>query len=119
MSLHFSQHQFSQMADAHFLARVTTILLDTMPDAYDTLHTPEGRGVLQAQYDKALTYGFRSELDVGRYLITAWLLGVDFDQRFPAISEILATSTLTPSQKADAIEQLSTTLIKTLEIGTP
>lgn len=115
--MRISQAQLDQLADARFLDRLVGILAESDPGAGEALRTPEGKRILRQQYDKALTYGLVTELDAARYVITAWLLGTDFDTRFPAMREILGEPRLSPSQKAEAIERVSTALLQTLRQG--
>lgn len=112
-----SQAQLDSMGEERFLNRMVDILAEDDPSAPKTLNTPEGRSVLRQQYEKAQAYGLVTELDAARYIITAWTLGIDFDTRFPAMREILTAPNLTPSQKADAIEQVTKALMETLRQG--
>jgi hypothetical protein len=52
-----------------------------------------------------------------RFIVTAWLLGLDFDTRLPAMREILAEPRLSSTQKMDAIEALTTTVLNGLYQG--
>jgi hypothetical protein len=95
--------------------KVTTLLIESDPKASKVLASPEGKKILRQQFEKAQGYGLTSELDIGRYLITAWLMGLDFDTRLPAMQEILSAPNGTSEQKADAIEKVSVALFKTLQ----
>lgn len=120
MSLYFSEQQLQETAENRYLGRLRDLLVagSTHPAATRTeLDSPEGTATLQAQVANARRYGMRSELDLARYVITAWLLGLDFDTRFPAMAEVLATERLGLSQKAEAMERISTTLLETLNPG--
>lgn len=120
MSLYFSEQQLQETAENRYLGQLRDLLVagSTHPAATRTeLDSPEGTATLQAQVANARRYGMRSELDLARYVITAWLLGLDFDTRFPAMAEVLAIERLGPSQKAEALERISTTLLETLNPG--
>ena len=117
MVLRFSDALLNQMASERFLDRVTHLLGEHYPAAKEALSTAKVREILRQQYNKAIKYGLRSELDVARYIITAWLLGIDFDTRFKAMNEFLTSPELTPTQKAEAIERTATTLLETLNGG--
>lgn len=117
MSIQLKAGQMEKIAESRFLGRLREILLEGLVDrraTFDELASPAGTAMLRMQVANANRYGLTSELDVARYVITAWLLGVDFDTRFPAMAEVLASEQLTPSQKAEALERLATTLLQTL-----
>lgn len=117
MVLIFSEEQFAQLAELRFERRLTEILIDADPDAAEPLSTVEGRSVLRGQCTKARRYGLTSEIEIARYVITAWLMGLDFDTRFVAMAELLNSTVLTPEQKAEAIERLATTVLSELHKG--
>ncbi|MBL8484763.1 MAG: hypothetical protein JNJ60_21390 [Rhodocyclaceae bacterium] len=117
MALTLVPQQLEALAQERFLDRVVGVLERAYPDSSEDLHSSATRAALRDLYEKSQRYGFSSELDIARYLITAWLLGVDFDTRFPAMAQILAAPSMTASQKADAIERVTTTLLDLLAAG--
>lgn len=119
MALRLSESQIDAVAINGFLRRVVSIIAELDPSAPAVLGTPEGKQVLQQQYDNAVGYGLVAELDLGRYLVTAWFLGPDFDTRLPAMEEILKHRRMTPSQKMEAIERVTVMLFETLAMRDP
>jgi hypothetical protein len=109
--------QLDSIATSRFLERVADVVFEAYPESRSELASEEGRRILREQCEKARSYGFVSELDIARYIITAWLLGVDFDTKFPAMQEVLTDPELEPGKKADLIEQFSVTLFETLQAG--
>ena len=109
--------QFDQMATERFLDRVVEILCASYPDANSFLASETGQTALRQQYGKAVGYGLSSEGPAARYLITAWLLGEDFDTRFPAMYEVLSDASLAPWRKAESIERFAVTLLEMLQAG--
>lgn len=105
--------QLDKLAQRHFEARLTRLLLDTATGARGQLDTPAGQFALRGQIRRARGYGLTSELDIARYVVTAWCLGTDFDQRFPAMAQILGSS-LTPAHKAEGIERVCITVLSAL-----
>jgi hypothetical protein len=101
--------------EAASIDKVSSLLIEADPKAATALASPEGKKILRQQFEKAQGYGLTSELDIGRYLITAWLMGLDFDTRFPAMQEILTAPRGSSEQKAEAIEKVSIALFKTLQ----
>ena len=117
MPLTVHPHQFQHLGESHFVNKLRGILLEGASDPAATraeMASPQGEAALRAQIASARRHGMASELDIARYVITAWLLGPDFDTRFPAMAEVLASDRLTPSQKAEALERITETLLATL-----
>lgn len=59
---------------------------------------------LQSVLEKASNYGFDAESDFAIYIITAYLLGVDFDTEFPVVNAILSAPGVIASQKAENLQ---------------
>ena len=122
MALHFSERQLLETAENRYLSQLREVLVtgSSHPSATRAeLDSPDGTAALQAQVANARRHGMSSELDLARYVITAWLLGVDFDCRFPAMAQVLTSERLGPSQKAEALERICTTLLESLKPGAP
>lgn len=115
--MQFDAAQVDRLADLHFRERVIQILSGVDPEAERELRSPAGLRQLDALLARARAHGLSAELDLGRFTVTAWLLGLDFDTRFPAMREILAEPRLSPTQKMDAIEALTTTVLNGLYQG--
>lgn len=113
--LAFSEQQMDRMATESFLERMIGAIAESDPTADAELHGPEGNRILHEQYEKAHLYGLSTELELGQYIVTAWLLGTDFDTRFPAFQQILTHPTMLPREKAEAIEQTATMLLGMLQ----
>lgn len=119
MNITITNWQLSNLSSTRFENRLVDILSRGAPAAATYFATQQGIQALQEQCAKARSYGLKSELEIGRYVISAWLLGSDFDERFPSINEYLRTTRLTPSQKAEAIERIATAVLSELLQGTP
>jgi hypothetical protein len=72
--------------------------------------------VIEAQTEKANRYGLTTEQDVASYVITAYLLGLDFDTEFPAAQEVL-TAQVPAENKAVFLEEWTKEMLETLEGG--
>lgn len=117
MAITLTKPQLSDLASKRFESRIGEIVSQGDPAAVSYFASAEGTKALRDQCAKARAYGLVLELDIGRYVITAWQLGPDFDERFPAMSEYLRTTRLTPSQKADAVERIATAVLTELQQG--
>lgn len=82
--LAFTEQQMDRMATESFLERMISAIAESEPTADAELHSPDGKRILHEQFEKAHLYGLSTELELGQYIVTAWLLGTDFDTRFPA-----------------------------------
>lgn len=110
------------LGESRFVNKLRSILQEGAVDPAGTraeLNSLEGEVALRDQIAACRRHGLSSELDLARYVITAWLLGPDFDTRFPAMAEVLASDRLTPSQKAQALERITETLVATLRGEVP
>ena len=110
--------QVAELAERRFEKRLIELLIAGDPAAGAALSRPEGLPELRAQIARARSHRVLGELDIARYVITAWTLGADFDERFPAMAEILQTNRLTPTQKADALERVCVEQVAGLQGGT-
>lgn len=115
--LTLTSDQLNAIAEARFKQRLSDLLLESLPDSRGVIDTPQGQKTLTEQCSKARSYGMRAELDIANYIITAWMLGIDFDSRFTAIKEILAKPELTASQKTALITQVTSVLLTELQKG--
>jgi hypothetical protein len=95
---------------APFVERFRVLLLECFPQASVSLDHKEFGSIAVEQAKVARSYGLRSESAVATFLLSAWLLGVDFDRRIPAIHEQL-TSALHESDKAEWLEAFVVALL--------
>jgi hypothetical protein len=115
--LRINPQQLANIATSRFEQRLVRVLVETVPDAQGVIDTPKGRQLLREQCDLARSYRLLSELDIARFVITAWLIGPQFDSRIPAFTEILNDTQLTPSQKSEAIARVASTVLTELTIS--
>jgi hypothetical protein len=93
-----------------FVRRFRALLLDCFPDAADAVSTDEFDETLRRQCDIARQYGLRSERAIATFLMSAWLLGPEFDRRFPAVNQQLLSS-LDEDEKASWMEAFVAALL--------
>ena len=87
-------------------------------------HFPETREIPARQTDAAIsrqikegrTYGLWTERQLAIYVLTAFLLGEDFDVKFPAANAVLRSG-LEPDAKVDWVEAWSREMFDTLANG--
>ncbi len=83
-----------------FEDRVIRFLQDEFADAAES--SPEElRPQVASQIAKATSYGLKSEQEAVTYVVTAWLLGSDFDEKYQEAREVLADAESPPEVKAE------------------
>jgi hypothetical protein len=98
---------------ATYELRLTRFLREQFPEAAE-VDAAELRPAVAAQICKGRAYGCEDEQDAAAYVITAWLLGTDFDARFPAARDVLASS-LSGKMKARFLEEWTKEMFQELE----
>jgi len=114
MAFRLSGEQIEALSRLLFESRLIELISREQPDARAELESPSGREELRRQCGKAQRYGLTRSADVARYVITAWLMGPDFDETFGAMREVLQSRELNAAQKAQEISQISVAVLRTL-----
>lgn len=85
-----------------YVQRLVSFLRSRYPRA---AKLPDGglRSVVDELVDKALQYDLRTEQQGAKYVLTAWLCGVKFDERFADARQVL-TAELEPEEKVKNLE---------------
>jgi hypothetical protein len=117
MSIFIQDAQLERLAQRRFQSRLVAAIAEHDSNAEAELQTLEGRKELDRQCKRARSYGLRTELELARYVVTAWLLGANFDTRFPAMQQVLSTNMLQSPEKADAIEKIAIAVLHELTEG--
>jgi hypothetical protein len=115
--MQLNAQQMQTMAESNFENRLVETIARDRPEAKAALTSVDGKQVLREQVALARGYGLASELDVARFVITAWLLGPGFDTKFPAMNQVLTAPQLPPEQKSDFIERICSAVLIELQAG--
>ncbi|MDO1448381.1 hypothetical protein Q0590_19045 [Rhodocytophaga aerolata] len=102
----------------NFRYQVIDFLHTTFPDSQQMEAGELYEGVAFL-LEKAATYGLQTEADLVTYVITGYLLGLNFDTQMPAATEILTDSALSGTYKADWLQQWTQQIFQTLESDGP
>ena len=105
---------FQRDQQERFIGLVTAHLRKEFPDA-EAMPPDELRTGVAAQLRKADTYGLETELEQATYATSAWLLGEDFDTRFPAAEAVLTSTRLTSFEKCQWLEEFTCEIFKRME----
>ena len=95
--------QFDEMAIpniARFIERAIAFLYENFPESLDE-DTDELTETVGSLIEKADSYGLVTEQQAMNYIISSWLLGVDFDKEFPAAKKTLNSKDFSPDEKSD------------------
>ncbi len=99
--------------EERFGDRLVAFLRQEFPEAA-AQPLQELKAAVQQQDTKARQYGLDNGQDIAVYVVTAWLLGEDFDTEFPAAAETLG-STLSSDLKAHWLSAWTEKLFAALE----
>jgi hypothetical protein len=105
----------NRQQEIDYQVRLTDFLREQFPDAaQEPLNRL--RAEVGAQIVRARSYGLFTEQEIANYVLSAWLLGQDFDQEFPAAREVLMAP-ISGNMKSVFLEKWTEELFKTLEEG--
>jgi hypothetical protein len=103
-----SRQQWDRMGRASFQSRLVRILRDQFPVQTAAFTDATLAAPIPSLVERAHGYGLKDEQSAALFVLNAFLLGPHFDQRIPAIAQILNEPTLSPGTKADALTNFST-----------
>jgi len=109
----FQQFVFNENAKALFVGQMIAFLQEQFPAAAAE-RQEDLLPVVELLLEKACGYGFEDEDQFGSYVVTAWLIGADFDSRFPAAQRVLNLKDLAAEQKAQWLEQWTLGMLESL-----
>jgi hypothetical protein len=96
---------FREDAERRYVASVVAFLKKNFPELAE--EEPETlTGFVTAMVNKAKGYGLSTKRDAAFYVITARLLGQDFDEKHERASRVLASS-LSGPEKADLLQRVT------------
>ena len=72
---------------------------------------------VRAQLERAADYGLDSERGAASFVYAAWLLGPGFDERVPALAQVLREPALSPLHKADALLDFCRCVFRALAVA--
>ncbi len=93
---------------------IREILTTTFPDAA-SCPPADLTGGISNEIQVATGFGFQQNDHLSIYVITAWVLGTDFPNRFPAAHNALHSPNMSPGEKASWLSGWTTSLLSTLE----
>lgn len=104
---------FQDGAEQEYLLRLGAFLREAVPSLADeppSTLLPQLRQIIS----QSRGYGLESEQAIASYAVTAGLLGLDFDSRFPGAGQILHSGE-SEGRKAELLEGFAVRLFEALE----
>lgn len=115
MVLKLEPAQYEAMGRASYLQRLRGLIREHFPRQSAGIDDERLDERLWAQTLLARRYGLKDERSAARFALTAFLLGEGFDRSVPALAQILDSDQLSPSSKAQALEDFTLLLFSILE----
>lgn len=103
----------SDAGSAGFESRLAAFLNDKYPES-KSIPEAQFREGIRGEITKARSYGLETEQQIATYVHSSWVLGRDFDSRFPAAAEKLPSPAYSPEQKAGWLAAWTKALFESL-----
>jgi hypothetical protein len=97
-----------------FKSRLVDFLHESFPES-KAAPVAEMKKTIHTVLQKAIGYGLDNEADLAAYVITAYVLGENFDQEIPEAKQLLQDTGYTSNQKATQLETWTRQVMQTLE----
>ena len=104
---------FSEAQDVAFEVKMVAFLRGNFPDAAE-VPDDEMRAGVHRVLQRAIFYRITSELGQARFVISAWLLGEDFDTEHPAVNDVLSSVEVSEEDKCEWLERYVTEVFQRL-----
>lgn len=119
MALTLSAAQWQQIGQSSFERRMLQLIREDYPELSAPYSDDDIVRQIRRQAVKAQGYGLHDEQSAAIYVLTAWLLGPDFDTEIPALRQVLNAPELSAASKAQALIDFTTTLLWQLQPADP
>jgi len=113
----FTAAQLAGLGRSSLTRRLGELIRTHYPTHSSDVSPAEMDAVIGRQLGLAQRYGLDDERSASVFVLTAFLLGEGFDERVPALAQVLASDELTASAKAQAMEDFSRAVFGALEFG--
>lgn len=111
--LTISANQMQNLGHTRFIGRLMEVLRLAFPDDPPE-DTPEFKAILEGVIERAHHHAIFQDRDVARYVCLAYMLGADFDTRFPAARSILEDETRPADERLTLLEFWADQMVKAL-----
>ncbi|MEA3643450.1 MAG: hypothetical protein VBE63_26470 [Lamprobacter sp.] len=105
------------LANDGMTSRIIATLREKFPMEIDAEDSQRLSQTVREQIILARRHGFASEYGVATFVATAWMLGLGFDKKIPAVAECLAREDMSEEDRALWLEQFCVLLFTKLAEG--
>lgn len=109
-----SREQMTQMGQLALEDRLVQLLRECYAAQCAGLDNDQLRRAIRAQATRARQHGLTDERSVALFVNAAWLLGENFDERIPALAQVLAAPELSAAAKARAVDDFQRSVFDAL-----
>lgn len=117
MSLSFGARQFNELGRQGFEQRLVKLIRGTYPQESADISPTELSRMIWEQVRRAERYGLVDEQSAATFVVTAWLLGVDFDTTIPSMRQLLNDPALSARSKSQAMADFTQVVFGELEVS--
>ena len=117
--IHITSEQMARMGWLAFEARLVALVRECYPRQCAHLDNEQMRVAIRPQMARARQHGLTDERSMATFVNAAWLLGENFDERIPALAQVLAAPTLAAADKARAIDDFQRSVFHALADAPP
>lgn len=117
MPILVNKEQLDQLSDTTMAQKVEDVLRLEFNEDVEALDRKELSKIIHEQIQLAREYGLTRELNIATFVVTAWVLGLEFDTQIPAANECLTNEDMTQDDKATWLEQFTNVLLTKLAEG--
>jgi hypothetical protein len=111
-----SSQQISIMADAIYAERMRHFLNVQFPESRDILPEVLDKQILELT-ERAACYKLIFETQVAPFIVAAWVMGLDFDNKYLAVKQVLEDLDMDSNAKAEWLWRFLEKSIEILENG--
>ena len=115
MTITISKAQWASLGERNFERRVAELIRTQYPAQAADVSDAEMRAFTARQASTARRYGLDDELSAMTLVLTAFLLGEGYDERIPALAQVLGAPELSAATKAQALTDFTLAVFGTLE----
>jgi hypothetical protein len=113
-----SNEQMSKLGQALFEERMVRLIREDYPEHAAAFTDQALTAEIWRQAGRAQGYGLEDEQAVATYVMTAWLLGPEFDL-VPAMVQVLNAPELSAASKAKALRDFTLSVFAALDARSP
>lgn len=92
------------MSYEKFKDNLKSMMMDDFPDHIDIIESQQFYETMDYLIEKAKKHGFENPIHWSIFILSAWVLGIDFDEEYSPIKKKFKDSNLTSQQKIEWLE---------------